>query len=243
MLQYERQQSILKYLQEHHSAKIAQIASAIYTSEASVRRDLAALEAKGLVERVYGGVVLSQFKNDVIPPEVRDSANSAAKEAIALEAASLIRDGDTVFFDSSSTVRRICPHIKKRKNLKVITNNLRICKELQDTDITVYVTGGEYFKKRHCFLGPYAERFLAGVNVDSVFFSCKALSDEGFLTDVSEDEISLRSVMLRQARNSYFLCDDSKLGNRCTFTLCHISELTKVICNAPLPEYEKADRS
>lgn len=239
MLQFERRQSILQYLQEHHSAKIAQLAAGIYTSEASVRRDLAVLESEGLVQRVYGGVVLAQFKNDVIPPQLRDGANSAAKEAIAAESAALINDGDTVLFDSSSTVRRICPHIKKRKNLKIITNNLRICKELQDTDITVYVTGGEYFKKRHCFLGPYAERFLENVNADSVFFSCKGLSDCGFITDVSEDEISLRSVMLRQARNSYFLCDDSKLGTSCTFTLCHASDMTKVICNVPLKDFLK----
>ena len=79
MLQYDRRQSILQYLEEHHSAKIAQLAAGIYTSEASVRRDLAALEAEGLVQRVYGGVVLAQFKNDVIPPELRDSANSANK--------------------------------------------------------------------------------------------------------------------------------------------------------------------
>lgn len=239
MLQIERQQSILDYLRQHRSAKISELAAGIYTSEASVRRDLAAMEAEGLVERVYGGVILAQHKNDVIPPELRDGVNSAAKEAIAQEAAALINDGDTVFFDSSSTVRRICSHIKRRKNLKIITNNIRICKELQDTDIEIYVTGGEYFKKRHCFLGPYAERFLESVNADSVFFSCKGLSESGFVTDVSENEIALRQMMLRQAKKSYFLCDDSKLGEVCTFSLCHVSELTEVLCNVPLPDFPK----
>ena len=237
MLQFQRQQSILQYLQTHNTAKIAQIAKAIYTSEASVRRDIAAMEAQGLVVRVYGGVLLAQHKNDVIPPALRDGANSAIKEALAEQAAALIHDGDTVIFDSSSTVRRICRHIQKRKNLKIITNNLRICEELRDTDISVYVTGGEFFKKRDCFLGPYAERFLASVNADSVFFSCKGLSCDGYLTDVSEDEISMRTVMLRQATNSFFLCDSSKLDTRCSFTLCHASQVTKILCNAELPDF------
>ena len=237
MLQFQRQQSILQYLQTHNTAKIAQIAKAIYTSEASVRRDIAAMEAQGLVVRVYGGVLLAEHKNDVIPPALRDSANSAIKEALAEEAASLINDGDTVIFDSSSTVCRICPHILKRKNLKIITNNLRICDELRDTDIAVYVTGGEFFKKRNCFLGPYAERFLSSVNADSVFFSCKGLSSDGYLTDVSEDEISMRTVMLHQATSSYFLCDSSKLDTRCSFTLCHASEVTKVLCDVELPDF------
>ena len=239
MLQYTRQQSILKYLQERHTATIGELAKAIFTSEASVRRDIAAMESEGLVVRVYGGVVLAEHKNEVVPPALRDGANSAAKEAIALRAAELIHDGDTVIFDSSSTVRRICKHIRKRKNLKVITNNLRICEELKDTDIAVYVTGGEYFKKRGCFLGPYAERFLTSVNADSVFFSCKGLSPAGYLTDVSEDEISMRSAMLRQSRNSYFLCDSSKAGIGCTFTLCHAEDVTDILCDTDLPEYKK----
>ena len=238
MLQYDRQQSILDYLRTHHSARVGQIAGAIFTSEASVRRDLAALEAKGLVTRVYGGVVLAEHKNDVVPPALRESANSEAKEAIAQKAALLIRDGDTVIFDSSSTVRRICRHIKKRKNLKVITNNLRICEELKDTDITVYVTGGEFYKRRNCFLGPSAERFLENVRADSLFFSCKGLSDDGYLTDVSEDEISMRQAMLARCRRSYFLCDSSKLGQESTFTLCHGSQLTQIISDGHIPDWD-----
>jgi len=240
MLQYTRQQSILQYLQDRHTATISELAKAIYTSEASVRRDIAAMESEGLVLRVYGGVVLAEHKNEVVPPALRDGANSAAKEAIAQRAAELIHDGDTVIFDSSSTVRRICRHIRKRKNLKVITNNLRICEELKDTDIAVYVTGGEFFKKRACFLGPYAERFISLVNADSVFFSCKGLSPSGYLTDVSEDEISMRSAMLQQSQHSYFLCDSSKVGVGCTFTLCHADEVTAILCDADLPEYKKA---
>lgn len=238
MLQYERQQNILTYLQQHHTATIRALAKNIYTSEASVRRDLAALEAEGLVVRVYGGVVLSEYKNEVVPVELRDSANSAAKELIAVEAAKRIHDGDTVFFDSSSTVRRICKHIKKRKNVKIITNNLRICSELKDTDITVYCTGGEYYKKRDCFLGSYAERFIASINADSVFFSCKGLSESGVLTDVAESEISMRHVMRSHAANSYFLCDASKIGTTYAFTLCHAREVTEILCDVPLPHFD-----
>lgn len=237
MLQYDRQKSIMNYLEQHHSAKISELAAAAYTSEATVRRDIAALESSGLVTKIYGGVILAKFKNEVVPPTLRDSANSAAKEAIAEEAAKLIHDGDTVIFDSSSTVRRICRHIKRRKNLKIITNNLRICEELRDTDITVYCTGGEFFPMRNCFLGPHAERFIASVNADSLFFSCKGVSSAGYLTDVSADEISMRSVMLRQARQSFLLCDSSKLESSYTFTLCHSSELTGILCDIPLPQF------
>ena len=237
MLQYERQQAVMDYLKLHHTATIQAIAKHLYTSEASIRRDIAALEAAGLVVKVYGGVVLPEHKNEVVPVELRESANSAAKEIIAQEAAKLIHDGDTVFFDSSSTVRRICKHIKHRKHLKVITNNLRICQELKETDITVYLTGGEYYKKLDCFLGSYAERFIASMNATSVFFSCKGLSQDGLLTDVSETEIAIRQAMLAHAENSYLLCDSSKVGQKYAFTLCHAKDLTDILCDKKLSSF------
>ena len=229
----------MDYLKQHQTATLHALAKHLYISEASVRRDIAALEAAGLVVKVYGGVVLPEHKNEVVPVELRESANSAAKEIIAQEAAKLIHDGDTVFFDSSSTVRRICKHIKNRKHLKIITNNVRICQELKDTDITVYCTGGEYYKKLDCFLGSYAERFISSINATAMFFSCKGLSTQGALTDVSELEIAIRQVMLAHADKKYLLCDSSKLGQTYAFTLCDAADLTDILCDQPVPAFQK----
>ncbi|MBQ7936438.1 MAG: DeoR/GlpR transcriptional regulator [Clostridia bacterium] len=234
MLKYERQQLLLNYLEQNPAATVKELAKSIYASEATVRRDLAALETAGLVQLVYGGVLLSKYKNEVVPAEVRESANSALKEKIAAQAATLIQDGDTVFFDSSSTVRRMCKHIKKRKKLKIITNNLRICHEFKDSEVTVYCTGGEFYKQRDCFLGPSAERFLRTIQADSLFFSCKGLSAEGVLTDASEEEVSMRLAMIEQSKKQYCLCDSTKLGVENAFVICRKEEITDLICDQPL---------
>lgn len=237
MIQFERQQKIIDYLTRTNVAKIGELARHLYTSEASIRRDIAALEASGIVTRVYGGVLLSHYQNEVSPAKLRESENSQIKNIIAQKASELIHDGDTIIFDNSSTVRSICKYIKKRKNLKIITNNLAICNELKDTDIKVYCTGGEYFKKRDSFLGPYAEDFLRGIHADSCFFSCKGLSEDGILTDVSELEISIRKIMMKQAKQIYFLCDSSKIGNAYTFQLCTADNITEIICDKELPAF------
>lgn len=237
MLQDKRQQQILEYLEQQHSAKISELARKLYSSESSIRRDVAALESTGIVTRMHGGVILSQYKNEVVPADLRDASNSAHKEIIAQKAAKLIHDGDTIIFDSSSTVRRICKYIKGNKNVKIITNNIQICSELKGSDISVYCTGGAFYQKRDCFLGAYAENFLRSVNADSVFFSCKGLSRDGFLTDVSEQEISIRRIMLEQSQNSYFLCDSSKLDSKYSFTLCRAEEVTGILCDEGLEEF------
>lgn len=222
-----RQQEILDYLGKAHFASIAALSAAIFTSEATIRRDIHKLEAKGLLKSVYGGVVISEYSREVVPVSLRDGENSAQKERIAAAAAKLIQDNSIVIFDASSTVRRICKHIQNRKNLTIITNNLRVCQELKDSPIQVYCTGGALLPRRECFVGHFAEEFLRKVKADQLFFSSQGLSENGDITDSSLEEIALRKVMLENAKEKIFLCDSSKKNQDFPFLLCHISQVTK----------------
>ena len=235
MLQYERQKNILEYLERRHSATIKELAAAIYTSEASVRRDIARLESDGYVERIYGGVLLAGHQNSVVPVNVRESSNTSGKEVVAQMAAQIIHDGDTVILDASTTAFRICRHIRDRKHLKIITNNLRVCDTLADAeDIQIYCTGGTFIGSSGCFIGPNAEDFIRKINADLLFFSSQGITEDGRITDVSEQEISIRKVMLKHAKKRYFLCDSTKFGICRPFTLCHKDEIDGIICDTQL---------
>ena len=239
MLSFERQEQILSCLQARGCVSIKALAAVIFFSEATIRRDVAELESRGLVRRVYGGVMLSSYQNEVVPVDIRDSANSAEKEHAARQAAAFIGDNETVIFDSSSTVRRICKHILDRKNLTIITNNLRVCNELKDTEVTVYCTGGVLKPRRECFMGSYAVDFLNSVQADSVFFSCQGISEVGVISDSSKEEVALRKCMIARAKKQYFLCDSSKLGVSRTFSLCNAADLTAVICGKDVKQNEE----
>lgn len=234
-MQYERQQKILEIIGEKKTATVAELAALVFASEASVRRDVACLEQKGYVRRVYGGVVLSNYKNSVVPLDLRDGDNSSAKELIAKRAAELVFDGATVLMDASSTVRRMIKYLDGKKDLRIITNNQRIFGEADGIDAEIYCTGGIYSKKNHAFLGSAAESFVRAVHADFVFFSSQALSDDGEISDVSEQETALRRVMLEHADRKVFLCDSSKLGQRKTFTLCRSEDVDLIICDRELP--------
>ena len=237
MIRYERQQRILQYLEEKKSASIRELAQLLFTSEASVRRDVDTLESQGYLRKIYGGVLLSRYQNGVVPVNLRDSDHSSVKEKIAAGAAELIRDGDTVIMDASSTVRRIIKYIGHRRNVTIITNNHRIFSECTDTGapIKLYCVGGVYSPENHAFAGPAAERFLQTVTADSLFFSSQGISEEGIISDASEEESSLRRMMIRRAKRQYFLCDSSKIGVERMFTLCHKDEITGILCDVPLP--------
>lgn len=235
MIQYERQKEILKILKEEHSSTVKDLAKSIYTSEATVRRDIEALEKGGYVHKVYGGVVLSEYINSVVPVKLRDSKNSLEKESIAKKAAGLIFDGAVIIMDSSSTVRRMCKYMNGFKNLKIITNNLSIFNEFQNKSCTLYCTGGKYSVNNNVFVGAAAGEYIRNINADIVFFSSQAISNEGDVTDISEEETAIRRAMLKSADKKVFLCDSSKIGTKKMFKLCHKDEIDIIICDTELP--------
>ena len=232
----KRQEEILEYLRIRRFASIAEIADAIYTSQATVRRDVEKLSSLGAVKSVYGGVVLAEYEKSPVPIFFREKENSASKDKIAEMAAELISDNSTVILDSSSTARRICRHIVTRRGLTVVTNNLRICEELKDSDIKVICTGGTLLKGWDCFVGHLAENFFRQVKADKLFFSSQGFSENGDITDSSEETIAVRRAMMEASREQYFLCDKSKVGKDYPFILCNSADVTATITDTDQSE-------
>ena len=243
MISYERQQALLGYLREKHFATIKELSGQIWASESSVRRDIDQLEKKGYVNKIYGGVVLAEYRNSIVPVGLRDSQNSAVKEALAKKAAKLVFDGATLILDGSSTVRRILNYLDGYLELTIITNNQRIFNECTNQDIKLYCTGGYFLNQSNIFVGSAAENFIRGISADLLFFSGQALSDDGEISDVSEEETSLRKVMLARSKKKIFLCDSSKLGMVKTFTICTKDDVDQILCDKPLPwEAQRSSR-
>ena len=235
MIGFDRKENVLKYIEEKQSATVKELAYTLCTSEASIRRDIELLERDGLVKKVYGGVILASRVNDIVPLSLRDSENASAKEQIARKAAEMIGDDATIILDASSTARRIMKYIENRRNLRIFTNNLKIFSELGSCKAKIYCTGGAFSAKNNAFVGPMAEEFLRSVSADMLFFSSQGISEDGEISDVSEEETSIRRVMLSRAKYKVFLCDSSKVGVRRPFTLCTKDDVDKIISDTTLP--------
>ena len=230
----DRNAEILKILETKHTVSFAELAKLLYISEPTARRDIANLEKAGLVSRIYKGATLSKYRNEVIPINMRDNKNSKAKEEIAERAAKLIKDGDTLFFDSSSTVRRISHYLNTKKDLTVITNNLRAIDDLKNTDCQIICTGGMLYKKRDCFLGEFSERMIENLFADIMFFSSLGISKNGEITDVDEQEISIRLKMMKHSKRKVYLCDSSKYNIVKALKICSIDDVDDIICEKEL---------
>lgn len=229
MYHLERQAQILEILEQRKSISVTKLAELLYVSQPTVRRDLASLAQQGKVQRTHGGVVLRKASDAEIPLMFREDQNNAAKKAIAQKAEKLIRDGDVIFMDASSTVSYLIPHLKKFRDLIVITNSPKTSIRLGEQQIKNYCTGGQLLMHSIAYVGSEAEKFIAGINADVFFFSSRGYTEDGLITDSSEQEAAVKKAMLQNADRSYYLCDSSKRGQKYAFNICTTKDITAII--------------
>lgn len=196
----------------------------LFASESSIRRDLKKLEDGGFVKRSYGGATLSGFSN-IVTFSTRTTQNIAQKREIVQKAVTQIRDADVVFLDQSSTAFYLATELVNRTSLTVVTNNIEILILLSHSGVKVISTGGTLSdENRNCLVGGEAMRTFDGIFADVVFFSVKALSLDGVLSDCDCKEVELRNVMLKNANQKVLLCDSSKFGKTAHFKQCDLSD-------------------
>ena len=115
------------------------------------------------------------------------------KAHIGAAAAALIRDGDAIFLDSSSTALAIAQCLKDRRYLTVVTNGLAVAQELLDAPgVDVVVIGGRLRKDTASLVGTSGLDLLRHINLQKGFFGSHGITVEEGLTDVSADEAELK---------------------------------------------------
>lgn len=231
MLNKEREQEIVNILKNTNGfVTVKQFCDTLFASESSIRRDLKVLESRGLIKRSYGGAVLQENFSNISTFRCRTRQNANEKREIAKKAVSLINDGDVVFLDQSSTSFFLAEELMSRNSLTVVTNNIEILMLLSNSRVKVISSGGFLSEEnRNCLMGGDAQKTFENVFADSLFFSVKALSDDGVISDCSTEEIAIRKSMLNNAQKIVLLCDSSKFGFRAPFKQCHLESVDYLI--------------
>lgn len=230
MLKKERESEIVNIIRERGGyMTVRDICQKVYSSESSIRRSLACLEEKGIINRLYGGVELIDDFSDITEFKKRAYHNSIQKRRIAEKAAELINDGEIIFLDQSSTAFYLAREISDRKNITVVTNNMEILNILSVGKANVISSGGMLSREnRTCFVGTDACRTFENIFADKVFFSTKAINNKG-IYDCNSEETAVRYAMIKNAETKIFLCDSEKVGKSAHFKQCDINETDYII--------------
>lgn len=235
----ERKKQILDLLEQTGSVKVDALTKILYASSATVRRDLSRLEEEGLIIRSHGRAVrINLYADKCIPYGQREGVGSAAKKTVAEAAVrDLVKEGQVVMLDASSTALHTVEKMAYINDLIVITSGINTLVELMKTNLRFYSTGGRAINESASFVGQTAIEALKNFNADVCFVSCHGVSSDGFVTDTSERENDVRSMILKQSKRRVLLIDESKLDVGCWHNLCHVSDFDDVYCNSPLPPH------
>lgn len=232
----ERHRQIIEELKKNPQISVRELSQKLYVSEPTVRRDFTELHRKGIITKIYGGAVLNvENAHREIPFVLREAQKSTVKSEMGSRAAKLVRDGDVVMLDGSTSTYHMVPYLARLKNLTVITSGAKTAVALAEANIRTFSTGGQMIIHSYSYVGRQAEEFVRSVNADIVFFSCHGLDLQGRMSDNAIEEADLRRVMLAQSTKKVLLCDSSKIGKSCFYNMGSVEELDEIISDMELP--------
>lgn len=117
----ERREKILSELKKHGYLSVAELANVLFVSISTVRRDLCVLEREGALVRTHGGA--SNLADDAAaaPYALRYRKLVSEKLAVGALAARLVKNGNRIFTDASTTVHAMIRQIPEEMNMIVLT--------------------------------------------------------------------------------------------------------------------------
>lgn len=232
----DRTDKILKLLRHSGEISVDELIEELGVSPASVRRDLASLESKGMVRRTPGGITTIEpflyepFRYDQIFKS-REQHRTAEKRRIGLASGELILQNETVGFTAGTTTTHVARNLRHRHSIRVITNAVNIAMELSNCEgLRTFVTGGFIqWAGSFSLVGHGAVAFLDDMYMDKVFVSACGVDPVKGITIIEAEEAQTFRAMIRRAKKTIVVADSSKLGTVTAALVCPISEVHMLV--------------
>lgn len=243
MLEVERQQLMLHHIRVHGSGNVADLAQALGVSPSTVRRDLADLSGRRLLNRVRGGASVADLP---VSEHLRQVvAQEAQKRRIGAAAADRIPDGSTLLIGGGTTTEMMVPFLADKKQLTVLTNALNVAGLLGSyPEITVVVLGGLLRQQQLSLLDPAAGNALAEFHVEVAIYGAFGLDAEHGLYGASAEQVATDRALLASAASVTVLADSTKFGRPGPVRLVPPVALDRVITDSATdPEQVESLRS
>lgn len=238
MLAVERRNQIEQIIIMNKSVLVVDLAKKFDVTTETIRGDLEKLEKQGVLIRTYGGATLVEANEPDMTIQVRDTINYEGKHNIGTRAAKLIKDGETIFLDASTSSLHVARNIKEKRGITVITNAEKVVMELADCPaIRVICTGGQLEPKNMSYVGRMTEAMIRKhYYANKFFFSCRGVTLHRGLMESSEAEAEIKKAMMDSSESAIFLCDHKKLGRIGINSISDLSCIDSFITDVKLDE-------
>ena len=229
-----RRERLAHLLQEHRYLPIKELCRRLGVSEATARRDLAALAQEKKITRTYGGA-LHEF-NDRFPSfRERRSQASRAKARTVQAALPLFEPNKTYFFDSGTTIFALAEAFRDQPvtPVTIVTSNLPVGEMLAAIPgVQVFQLAGQLLHLQSTLLGETAQKSLEFWNFDVAFLSTEGMNAEG-LWNSQAAIVEQQKVVVQRSKRNVFCIDGSKLNRQAPHFLLPWDQVDLLLTDLP----------
>ncbi|ALA18998.1 MULTISPECIES: DeoR/GlpR family DNA-binding transcription regulator [Chelatococcus] len=243
MHERERHRIILSAVQEKPVATIQDLVELTSASEATIRRDIAALHVQGRLRRVRGGAeALNPAHIGSLaakPFRVSEGEHLAQKRAIAREAVALCTDGDPIILNGGTTTFQMVHYLTSRR-LQVFTNSFAIAEHLvKHSKNQVTLPGGAIYRDQSIILSPFDNDVTRNFYARRMFMGAQGVGPIGVM---ERDALIIQAEqkLINQADELVLMVDSSKFSRRSSLILCPLERVSTLITDDGIPDAARA---
>lgn len=241
MLAEERRARIVDHVNARGAATLVELSDLLGASVPTIRRDVEALSASGLVTRVHGGATRNAPSGLVLVDQAsseRRHLNSAEKDAIGAFAATLVGPDDFVYVDAGTTTAALVEHLAETR-ATFMTNSLPIAQRLLQRGCRTLVPSGELKPVTEAIVGEAAIASLRSYNFTIGFFGTNGADVRTGFTTPEFSEACVKRTALEHTLHPFVLCDSSKFSKVSLVTFADFGS-ANVICDRTTDEFRTA---
>jgi len=231
----ERHQAILDTAREWGRVEVAGLARDLAVTPETVRRDLTALERRGVLRRVHGGAIPVERLTAELGVHDRETHAADEKERIARAALDELPDGGSIILDAGTTTVRLAELLPLDRELTVVTHSIPVANALVDRpNITLHVLGGIVRVRTLAAVGEWTKSQVSEVFADVAFMGTNGLSVERGITTPDLAEAAVKRALITAARRVVVLADHTKFGREDFARVAPLSAVDTVITDSGL---------
>lgn len=206
----KRTNQILEILTRENRVEVSELSGLLGVSQVTVRKDLDALERRGIIRREHGFALL-RSADDI---NGRIAYHYEQKRRIALKAVELVEDGDTVMIESGSCCALLAEALTEtKKDISIITNSAFIADYIRSkSDFETILLGGIYQRDAQIMVGPMVRQCAENFLVELFFIGTDGYAPQAGFTN--RDQMRAQAVrdMARQCSQVVVLTESEKFS-------------------------------
>ena len=209
----KRDGAILEILTAEQRIEVTALADRLGVSSVTMRKDLDALQGKGLVQREHGFALLVN-PNDVAG---RLARHYEEKRRIARKAAVLVPDGSTVMIESGSCCALLARELADVKSgVTIVTNSAFIAGYIRDSArVETVLLGGVAQRDSQVMVGPLVRMCAREFLVNRLFVGVDGWADGIGFTNGDQMRAEAVRAMAESAEEVVVLTESDKACRPC----------------------------